>query len=173
MYKRQVIANAVHYLIKKDRITVQLINTENRGMLQRLGISNIIVWDDIGGYILANSVFDPNSLAAFCHLAKDSENRISIHRIIDTYIGKTYGELFDYYFHEHGKLLLGLMKKEPELEMSAIFTADSSGIDQFIEYALAKSKRVIQEDKSAIRWNPQRSSVIQVNEHAILLDQGR
>jgi len=167
-----IIANAVHYLVKKDRITVQLGNTENRNMLQRIGITNIIIWDDIGGYILANSVSDLNSLSVFSQLVKDSESRIMTLKIQESFVGKTYGELFDHFYREHGRLLMGLMTKEPELEMSAIFTADSSGIDQFIEFALAKSKRVIPEEKNKIKWNPPRDSLILANEHAILLASG-
>lgn len=167
-----IIANAVHYLTKKEKITVQLINTENRNMLQRIGISNIIVWDDIGGYILANSISDLNSLSVFCQLAKDKDNRLCTCKIQDSFIGKSYGELFDYFYHEHSILLMGLLNKEPELETAAIFTADSSGIDQFIQFALAKSKRIIQEEKSNIKWNPARDSLVQTNDHAILLAGG-
>jgi len=61
------------------------------------------------------------------------------------------------------------MNKEPELEMSSIFAADSSGIDQFIQYALAKSKRIVQEEQNKIRWNPPRDSIIQSNDYAILM----
>jgi hypothetical protein len=64
---------------------------------------------------------------------------------------------------------LGLLCKEPELEMQAIFTADSSGIDQFIQYALSRSQKSFAEDKSNIRWNPPRDSAIQSNDHAIFL----
>lgn len=164
-----IVANAVHYLTKKEKITVQLINTENRNMLQRIGITNIIIWDDIGGYILANNVFERDSLSLFCHLAKDPGNRISTVKISDSFVGKSFGEFFDAQYKEHGMLIIGLMNKEPELESSSILTSDSSGIDQFIQAALAKSKRLQQEDRSSIRWNPERDSVIQPNDYAIFL----
>ncbi|MDY0151740.1 MAG: ion channel [Candidatus Cloacimonas sp.] len=164
-----IIANTVHYMVKNDKITVQLINTDNRSMLHRIGISNTIIWDDLGGYILANNVFERNNLSVFYQLAKDPGNRIATVKVHDTYVGKSYGELFDYYYQEHKKILMGLMSKEPELEMSSIFTDDNGGIDQFIQAALAKSKRVVQEDKNSIRWNPPRDSVVQVNDHCILM----
>jgi len=164
-----IIANAVHFLIKKDKITVQLINLENRNMLLRLGITNTIIWDDIGGYILANHVSDQNSIAVYYQLAKDSINRIYTKKILDHFVGKSFGELFDELYQDQGKILLGLMNKEPELEMSSIFAADSSGIDQFIQYALAKSKRIVQEEQNKIRWNPPRDSIIQSNDYAILM----
>ncbi len=164
-----IVANAVHYLSKKEKITVQLINTENRNMLQRIGISNIIIWDDIGGYILANNVFEQDSLSLYCNLAKAPDNRIMTYKVSDGYIGKSFGEYFDHQYKEHGKLIIGLMNKEPELESASIFADDSTGIDQFIKAALAKSKRLVQEDRSNIRWNPPRDSIIQANDHAIHL----
>ncbi|MDD2228589.1 MAG: potassium channel family protein [Candidatus Cloacimonetes bacterium] len=164
-----IVANAVHYLVKKEKITVQLINTENRNMLQRIGISNIIIWDDIGGYILANNVFENNSLSIFSHLAKDPHKLITTIKVGDGFIGKSFGEYFDFLYQEQGKLIIGLMNKEPELESSVIFADDSTGIDQFIKAALAKSKRLLQEDKSNIRWNPSRDSIILTNDFAILI----
>lgn len=164
-----IIANTVHYMLKKDKITVQLINTENRSMLLRIGITNIIIWDDLGGYILANNVFEPSNLSVFYQLAKDPNNRITTAKVHENFIGRSFGELFDHYYANHGKVLMGLMNKEPELEMASIFSEDSGGIDQFIQAALAKSKRVMQEDRSNYRWNPSRDSIVQVNDHAILM----
>jgi len=164
-----IVANAVQYQVKKEKITVQLMNTENRNMLQRIGISNIIIWDDIGGYILANSVFESNSLSIFSHLAKDPQKLITTIRVTDGFVGKSFGEYFDSLYHEQGKLIIGLINKEPELESSSIFADDSTGIDQFIKAALAKSKRVMGENKSNIRWNPSRDSIILTNDFAILI----
>ncbi|HNX02428.1 MAG: NAD-binding protein [Candidatus Cloacimonas sp.] len=164
-----IVANAVHYLAKKDRITVQLVNPENRSMLQRLGIQNIIVWDDIGGYVLANTVADNNYLAVFCQLAQDRENHLQTQEIPAEFIGKSFGELSDYYYQECGYLLLGVIATEPELELSSIFTEDSSGIDQFIQYALSKSRKQIPEEKNNVRWKPNRDVTLQTNDYAILM----
>gem|GEM_PF-6901420 len=112
---------------------------------------------------------DQNSIAVYYQLAKDSINRIFTKNIPEHFVGRSYGELFDEFYKDHGKILLGLMKKEPELEISSIFAADSSGIDQFIQYALTKSKRVVPDEQNKIRWNPSRESIIQANDHAVLM----
>ncbi|HPU99858.1 MAG TPA: NAD-binding protein [Candidatus Cloacimonas acidaminovorans] len=164
-----IVANAVHYLTKNDKITVQLVNPENRSMLQRLGIRNIIIWDDIGGYILANSIADNNYLAVFCQLVQDKQNHLQTQKIPSDFIGKSFGDLSDYYYRECGYLLLGLLTKEPGLELSSIFTEDISGIDQFIQYALTKSQKKIREEKSNIRWKPEKDVQLQKNDYAILM----
>ena len=164
-----IVANAVRYLTKKDKITVQLINPENRSLLERTGIQNIIVWDDIGGYILANNVTDTNYLTVFCQLAQDKQNHIITQKIPAEFAGKSFGELSDFYYEECGYLLLGLFTKELELELSSIFTEDNSGIDQFIQYALAKSQKLIKEEKNNVRWKPNRDVELQTNDYAILM----
>jgi len=164
-----IVANAVRYLAKKDKITVQLINPENRSLLERNGIQNIIVWDDIGGYILANNVTDTNYLTVICQLAQEKNNHIITQRIPTEFVSKSFGELSDYYYKECGYLLLGLFTKEPELELSSIFTEDNSGIDQFIQYALAKSQKIIREEKNNVRWKPNRDIELQTNDYAILM----
>ncbi|MFA7025404.1 MAG: ion channel, partial [Candidatus Cloacimonadaceae bacterium] len=38
-----IVANAIHFLAKKDKITVQLSNHENKQMLQRIGINKVFI----------------------------------------------------------------------------------------------------------------------------------
>lgn len=164
-----IVANAVHYLVKKDRITVQLINTENKHMLQRIGISKILIWDDIGGYMLANNVLDPNNLNIYTQLVKDADPHFCTCKIADSFLGSTYGEVYDRFFKDKGQILLGLMKTEPELELDSIFDDNASAIDQFIKATLSRSKKLYKEDKSSIRFNPPRETIIQENDQAIVL----
>lgn len=167
-----IIANTIHYLVKKEKITVQLINTDNRTMLQRIGISNIIVWEDIGGYILANNIVAQNNLSVFYNLAKDPESHLQSCKIQDNYLGKSFGELHDWFYRDQGQILLGLLTLEPELDIAAIFTDDNAGVDQFIKAALSKSNRLLTEEKSNVRWNPSRDTLIQANDYAIVLCRG-
>jgi voltage-gated potassium channel len=161
------ITNAVHYLAGKTNITVQLINGENRNLLHRLGIDNIIVSDDLNGYILANNVIEQASLSLFNQLAKDPANFIRTERIEERFIGKKFEELFDYYYLEEKHLVIGLMSKKPDINLESIFTDNTSAIDQFIKNTLQTSRCIRQEDKDNIRWNPAGDSIIQENDHAI------
>jgi len=164
-----IVANATHYLVKKDRITVQLINTENKHMLQRIGINKILIWDDFGGYLLANNILDQNNLNIFTNLVKSPQPRICTCEIISSFFGRQYGELYDHIYKEKGHLLIGLMSREPELELDSIFDDNASAIDQFIKATLSRSKKLFSEDKSSIRINPPRDNLIQENDQAIIL----
>jgi len=164
-----IVANAVHYMASKAKITVQLINSENRNLLQRIGIQNIIVYDEIGGYIIANNLFEDKSLCIYTQLAKSAETSISTCEIDSSFIGKSYGELFDFFHKDKKILLIGLMSKEADLNIDAIFDDNASAIDQFIKSTLNASQKMHLEEKNNIRWNPGRETVIQDDDHAILL----
>ncbi len=165
-----IIANAMHYLINREKIIVQLHNTENRSMLQRIGITNILIYDDIGGYILANSVLESHSLQFFSHLAKTGQERVIVCEIAPNFVGRSFGDFSDFMYKEHNRLALGLMTRVKELEIDSIFTDDTSAIDQFIRSTLGRSGSMLQEEKDDIRWKPARDYVIQDTDYAILLD---
>jgi voltage-gated potassium channel len=164
-----IVANAVHYQVKKERIFVQLQNTENKQLLHRIGIFNTLVWDDLGGNLLANNVLDMNSMNIFSRLAKDAHCHFATLPIEAEFFGKSYQDLMDYLYTEHGTVVLGLMSREPDLELDSIFDDDASAIDQFIKSTLNRSRRLRSEDKSSIRINPARDSLIQENDLAIVL----
>ncbi|PKN79801.1 MAG: hypothetical protein CVU48_04210 [Candidatus Cloacimonetes bacterium HGW-Cloacimonetes-1] len=164
-----IIANAVHYNAPKAKITVQLINSENKNLLQRIGVSNLIVYDDIGGYILANNVLEQNSLNLFSSLAKSRESSIITCEISEDFIGKSYSELFEHIHKEQNCLVLGLISKETVLDIETIFSDNTSAIDQFIKQNLNMSGSGPQEEKNNIRWNPEPDTMIQDNDFAILL----
>ncbi len=164
-----IVANSVHYLVGKKKVTVQLLNPENRNLLERVGISNIIIYDDLGGYLLANNISENCSLNIYSQLLKSSQTQIQTCPIAQEFIGRTFGEVFDKIYRDEKRLLIGLMTKESELELDSIFSDNSSAIDQFIKNTLANSQRLKAGDKANIRWNPPRESIIQESDHAILI----
>ncbi len=164
-----IIANAIHYHAPKAKITVQLINGENRNLLLRIGIDSIMVCDEVGGYILADNILDASSLNIYNQLARDPRSYLATIPIDQQFIGKTFSELFDQLNREKGVMVIGLMSKEPEIDLESVFTDNTSTIDQFIKSTLAQSKKLKTEDKHNFRWNPKQDSIIQENDHAIVL----
>lgn len=164
-----IVASASHFLASKDKITVQLINIENRLMLQRIGISRIFVWDDLGASLLVDNILDANSLNIFTQLAKSPDVHLSTCVIREDFVGKQYGELFSYIYEEGAGILIGLIAKESQLELDSIFADNTSAIDRFIKSTLSKSHSMISEEKNSIRINPPKDSIIQDSDQAIIL----
>jgi voltage-gated potassium channel len=164
-----IIANAIHFISRKVNVTVQLMKSSNKNLLHRIGIESIIVYDELGGYLLANTLIEQRYLELYERLAKDHEQKMSIIKIPEDLIGKSYGETFDHLYKEHQLLVIGIFAKEPDLDINDIFTDDSSAIDQFIKSALAKSHKATQEKKTSISWNPPRNTTIDANDMAIVM----
>lgn len=164
-----IIANTIHYMVSKDKITVQLINRDNRNLLLRIGISNIIIYDDLGGYLLANNIDENCSISLISNLLKSPMSGLRTIAIPQELLGKTFGELYDRVYQTSQTPVIGLMTKEQELELDSIFSDNASAIDQFIKTTLAKSRRLKTEDRLNIRWNPPRETMIQDNDSAIII----
>ncbi|MEF3695463.1 MAG: ion channel [Candidatus Cloacimonadota bacterium] len=164
-----IIANILQYLISKERITVQLLNPDNRSLLLRSGIRDILIFDDLGGYLLANNILDSSSLCIFSQLLKSKDQHLYTGEIPESFVGKAYKELFDHFSRSGSGLMIGLISKEPVLELDSIFSDNSSAIDQFIKSTLAKSSVSKTENRENIRWNPSPDSLIQADDLAIIL----
>lgn len=164
-----IVANAVHYQVKKERVFVQLMNTENKQLLHRIGILNTLVWDDLGGNLLANNVLDKNNMNVFSRFVKDSQCHFYTREIASEFVNKPYRELVEYLYRKEGLIILGLMSSEPQLELDSIFDDDASAIDQFIKSTLSQARRMQNEDKSNVRINPSPDSIIQENDLVIVL----
>jgi len=164
-----IIANAVHFISRKVNVTVQLMNSTNKNLLNRIGIESIIVNDELGGYLLANTLIEQRYLELYERLAKENEQIMTIIKIPEHLIGKTYGDVFDHFYKEEKTLLLGIFTKDSELDLNDIFNDDASAIDQFIKTALAKTRKTAQEKRTNINWNPKRELVIEHNDLAIVM----
>lgn len=163
-----IVANAVHYITAKAQITVQLLNANNKTMLLRLGIKDVMVYDDLGGSILANSIAEGGSLSVINSLLQTKDKCLFTRKIDEAFVGKSYGELFDHYYTEDALLLMGLISRQPDLDLESIFSDSNSAIDQFIKSTLSDSPKLQQEDKNSVRWNPPRTEVINDTDHAII-----
>jgi len=164
-----IVANAMRYLVPKERITIQLNNTENRNLLNRIGITRVVVFDDLGGYILANNVTEDNSIELLSHIIKNHQNQIVTADIPESFIGGRFEDLREHFWKDKQQILIGLMAKEPQLEIDDIFADDGSAIDQFIKSTLGKARSAGQEDKSSVVLKPQPDHLIQMNDLAIVL----
>jgi voltage-gated potassium channel len=165
-----IIANAVHYLVNEHkRITVQLISSNNKNLLRRLGIENILIYEELGGFILANNALEKNSLNLYENLLREKRNVVQTMMIPSMFVGRTYVELFQYMYQHEGHLMMGIFTEQPSLGLHDIFSDDDSGIDSFIRHALEKSQSLGPEIKSNIQIHPPKNYIIQPNDKALLI----
>jgi len=133
-----IITNAVHYLAGKARITVQLSNGNNKHLLRRLGVDEIIVADEIGGRLLANNVLDVNYFSFHQELMQGHQKHLMTVPAPNEWVGKHFSEIFQHYYMEEDSVVLGVVNEKPQLSISEIFADDTSAIDGFIRSSLSQ-----------------------------------
>lgn len=167
-----IAAHNLSYKKYKTKVSLQLRHEKYLPALLQDKISNIIIFDDIGGEILASSTISPD-LPKFLKDALELKDNTGLRQIAipRDFIGKTYGELFSF-FHERKQLvLLGVVTIQPEFAIDDILTDDLSSIDQFIkkQFALSNKKISKKEQKNNVKIKPEANYQIQENDMAIVL----
>ena len=166
-----IAAHNIIYLNLKGKITLQLKDEKYLPNIRREKIHNVVIFDDIGGNILANSTLYPAVPDFVQELLKFKEG-VGFREldIPNEYVNKTYGDLFDY-FKQKNYLLLGIVSEQTEFTISKILSDDSSSIDQFIkrQFELSRKKFKTEETKTHIKIKPNDDYVIQETDKAIVL----
>ena len=164
-----IVANTIRYLSKKVPITVQLFDENNKVHLENININNIISFNEIGGYMLANNTIDNHYIKFFDSVLRNSKNILEICDIPPNFIGLSYSELFDF-FSDKNKLLIGIISKKTVLEVNDIFSGDKSAIDDFIKSALEKSKKNYRKNPDQVQINPDNNYIIKKNDIGVVLN---
>jgi voltage-gated potassium channel len=165
-----IVANAVHYLAgEHQRITVQLMSGSNKNLLRRLGIENILIYEEIGGYLLANNAVDRNSLNLYENLLREKKNIVRTMVIPSMFVERSYTELFEYLYQHQGTLMIGIYSEQTKLGLQDIFSDDESGIDSFIRLSLEKSHSLTSDLRNNIQVNPPKDYIIQTNDKALII----
>ncbi|MDD3051738.1 MAG: ion channel [Candidatus Cloacimonetes bacterium] len=164
-----IVANGIRFISSKVPITVQLLNENSKNHLKRINIDNIILYNEIGGYLMANNIQQSNYIKLFSSLLSNSSHKFKTETIPTNYVGKPYKELVNYYYQERKSVLIGIITEEPQLELSDIFSDNSDAIDEFIRTTLERSMGNTDEHKENIKLNPDGDYVIKSYDFAMLL----
>jgi voltage-gated potassium channel len=165
-----VVASAVRFLSKTVALTVQLLNEENRSHLEQLGVDNIVIFNEFGGYLLANNVVNRYYAGLTRKLMHDENHEILPRKIPHGFIGKAWAEFRDHLIHEEDLLPLGLVSEHQRLEVADIFSDDNSSIDSFIRAALERARSRMPEQRFALTLKPANDYIIQKDDQVLVLE---
>ena len=153
------------------RVVAYLLERENLTHIKRAEADEVVISDDFSLNILASHVVDPGVPQLSNHLVNaDSSSRFVRKQIPSNFVGKEYGDLFDYFRAENGSLLVGLYYEDEHLGIGSILSSDSSSLDKFIEQKLKEGGISLQEQsKVHVNVNPQTDYIIKDGEKALLI----
>ena len=153
------------------RVVAYLLERENLTHIKRAEADEVVISDDFSLNILASHVVDPGVPQLSNHLVNaDSSSRFVRKQIPSNFVGKEYGDLFNYFRGENGSLLVGLYYEDEHLGIGSILSSDSSSLDKFIEQKLKEGGISLQEQsKVHVNVNPKTDYIIKDGEKALLI----
>ena len=153
------------------RVVAYLLERENLTHIKRAEADEVVISDDFSLNILASHVIDPGVPQLSNHLVNaDSSSRFVRKQIPSNFVGKEYGDLFDYFRGENGSLLVGLYYEDEHLGIGSILSSDTSSLDKFIEQKLKEGGISLQEQsKVHVNVNPKTDYIIKDGEKALLI----
>ena len=167
-----IAAHNIAYFKPKGKISLQLTDEKYLSNIQREKIQNVVIFDDVGGNLLANSALNP-SVPEFIQEVLRHKNGVGFHEqpIPLEYIGKTFLELSDFFRQKKDLILLGIVTIQPEFAISDILSDDTSNIDKFIkrQFELSGKKMNVKSDYGNIKIKPDNDYVISETDKAIVL----
>ncbi len=171
--ERTIIASHnINFLKIKGKVSLQLKDQKYAQNIRNRDIQNVVIFDEIGGTILATSTLNP-VIPEFIQEAlnfKDGRGFSQVD-IPHEFVSKTFLELFSYFKEKKELILLGIVSMQPEFSIDNVLSDDTSAIDQFIkkQFELSKKKLKLEETKSLIKIKPENSYVIQETDQAIVI----
>ncbi len=171
--ERTIIASHnIAYLKLKGKITMQLYDEKYLPNIRRDMVQNVIIFDDVGGNLLANSTINPAVPDFIQEILKFSDGKgFKEVDIPNEFVTKTFAELTEFLKKERDLILLGIVSIHPKVSIEQILSDDTSSIDKFIkqQFELSGKKFKSSETKSNIKIKPDDEYIIQETDKAIVL----
>lgn len=167
-----IAAHNINFLKVKGQINLQLKHEKYLPSIQRDKIQNVVIYEDIGGDLLANSTLSPtvpNFLQAV--IRGNDKSSFKEYKIPLEFIDKPFSSLFDYLKQEKGLILIGLVTVQPEFSIDDILSDNTSSIDLFIKQQFQQSNKKINfiNQNDNIKIKPDDDYIIDPNDVAIVL----
>jgi voltage-gated potassium channel len=156
----------------KSKVNIQLKKEKYLPNIQRDKIQNVVIYDDLGGDIMANATINPYIPNVIQDIVKYKDGvGLRETEIPEDFVGKTYLELFEYYKMEKNMILIGIVTENPDFSIHDILSDDSSNIDKFIkkQFELSGKKLAIKEEHTNIKVKPSDDYIIDIHDIAIVL----
>ncbi len=170
---RTIIASHnIAYMKLKGKISIQLHDEKYLPNIRREKISNIVIYDNLGGSLLANSTINPSIPDFVQEVIKSTDGKGFKEIVIpSTFVDKTFKELSEFFREERDLIALGIVSVLPEVSIDEIISNDSSSIDQFIKSQFEQSGKKFKADKvnNRVKLKPESNYIIQDTDKAIVL----
>ena len=165
-------AMAIKSMAPKVRVCAELINQENREYLLRAEVDDIVIKGESHGSLLANASIAPGILSMIKALINnEDENKLWGVRIPSRHIGKSCGELSQYFKERCQGVLIGLLREKKGIQLDDILSDNVSAIDEFIKRKFEESGKDFFGGREKIEFiiNPLDDMLISPHDQAVVI----
>jgi voltage-gated potassium channel len=156
----------------EGNVSVQLREEKYLQNIDRSKIKNVVIFDEVGGSILANSTLHPD-VPDFIQEVLRFKNGVGFREIAipPEFVGREFSELRSWLLEKKKLIVLGVVSVNPHVSIENILSGDSSAIDRFIKKQFERSKKTFGSDEASshIKIKPEDTYVVQDNDYAIVL----
>ncbi len=167
-----IAAHNIAYMKLKGKISIQLHDEKYLPNIRREKISNVVIYDNLGGNLLGNSTINPAIPDFIQEVLKSTDGKgFKEIPVPSAFVNKPFEELSKFLREERNLIVLGIVSVLPEVSIEEIISDDSSSIDQFIKSQFEQSGKKFETDKvkNRVKLKPEYDYIIQDTDKAIVL----
>jgi voltage-gated potassium channel len=155
----------------KIKVYAHILNRENLSHIKKAKADDVLLSDAYAGYIMASHILAPGIPQTIEELfSEDSKHNLIREEISQSFIGKTFAELRDFYLNEKNSIPLGIGHETEQMHVIDILSEDYSYLDEFIKRKFEQAGRgLTNEPGMKIKLNPMHDTILQEKDFIILL----
>lgn len=135
-------AMAIKSMAPKVRICAELVHEENKEILLRAHVDEIVIRGESHGSLLASASIAPGFLSMIKALINnEDENKVWGVGVPSKYAGRPCGELSQYFKERCRGLLIALLREKEGIQLEDILSDNVTAIDDFIKRKFEESGR--------------------------------
>ena len=155
----------------KIKVVAQLNNQEKIGFLKRANVDVVLTNHSFESFMTTSHITNPSIAHAIEHIIdKEANNNIKNRKIPEEFVGKSFSDLFNYFYSEKQEICIGTFYEEESISISEFLSSDASALDKFIEKKLSEHGHGLEErNKVNVDINPKKDTIIKKGQGALII----
>ena len=155
----------------KIKVVAQLNDQDKISFLKKANVDVVLTNHSFESFMTTSHITNPSVAHAIEHIIdKDAISNIKNRSIPDEFIGKTFLDLFNYFYNEKHEICIGTFYEEKNIGISEFLSSDASALDKFIEKKLEDSGHSFEEkNKLNVDINPNKDTIINKGQGALIV----
>ena len=155
----------------KIKVVAQLNDQDKISFLKRANVDVVLTNHSFESFMTTSHIINPSVAHALENIIdKDSKNNIHNRTIPEEFIGKTFFDLFNYFYKNKQEICIGTFIHEENISIAEFLSSDATALDKLIEKKLKEGGHDFDEkNKLNVSINPDKKTIIQKGQGALVI----